>query len=215
MDWAYAQYSRGSPLSRYGSERNAGVAGAIVADVSPSPGRSGVMLTPPKNKHSKLTREQVDYLYHTRCYDRNEILAQLTGHRPDRLIYGSSLSYPAPIIAQASSDEGLTYAPVFVSTRRKLRRARSIPDHGRPGTLPRHHPIAMQPWPRPSTPACTGLSALMFASRPWRALRPRRQPSRCRCSWCSGTGGRRKRRKARAFVVAVLSRAEACLRSVA
>ena len=114
------------------------------------------MLTPPKNKHSKLTREQVDYLYHTRCYDRNEILAQLTGHRPDRLVYGSSLSYPAPIIAQASSDEGLTYAPVFVSTRRKLRRARSIPDHGRPGTLPRHHPIAMQPWPRPSVSTSTG-----------------------------------------------------------
>ena len=82
----------------------------------------------------------------------------------------SSISCRTLIIAQASSDEGLTNAPVLVSTRRALRRARSIPDHGRPGTLPRHHPIAMQPWPRPSVSTSAGAVGSHVRSQVWRPL---------------------------------------------
>jgi hypothetical protein len=48
----------------------------------------------------------VDYLYHTRCCYRNEILAQLTGHRLDRLVYEIVDLMLGMIIVQMSSDEG-------------------------------------------------------------------------------------------------------------
>ena len=149
--------------------------------------------------HSQLTRAQVRYLYHARCCDRNEILAQLTGLRSDRL--GEHEIVDLMPGADHSAGEfrrgtdrctGLGVDPSCTSSCEIDPR----PWEARHFTAtPSHRDAAM------AEAVGIGLYGVVCShvryARSVRASPPGSNRSRCCCSWCSrqaadGSGGRRE-----------------------
>ena len=109
MDWAYAQDSRWSPLFSIRIKRNAGVAGAIVADVSHSPtGRGRCSCRPGGSLPTDVRASGLIHTTHDVAIGTKYLLSSSPATRRIDWYMRSSISCRALIIAQASSDEGLT-----------------------------------------------------------------------------------------------------------